>query len=189
MTTQKKIIVGLTGASGAIYGIKLIHRLNDLGVEVHLIISETAQITIEYETDYLYNNILKSVKNHYNNKDFTAPIASGSFKNDGMIIAPCSIKTMSQIASGNIDSLIARAADVALKERRKLIMMVRESPLHLGHLRNMSLLSEIGAIIAPPLPAMYLLPKSIDDIINNNISRILDLVGVQDENVKRWEGI
>ncbi|MFN7038865.1 MAG: UbiX family flavin prenyltransferase [Alphaproteobacteria bacterium] len=186
---SKKIIIGITGASGAIYGVRFIEALKELQIETHLVITDSAELTLNHETNTSKEHLVKLVKHCYDNKDFSASIASGSFKNDGMIIAPCSMKTMAQIATGNIDSLIARAADVALKERRKLIVMTRESPLHLGHLRNMVSLTEMGAIIAPPMPALYILPKTIDDLINHTIGKILDLFNIENNFPKRWNGL
>lgn len=186
---KRKIIVAISGASGAIYGINLLISLKNLSIETHLIISESAIKTIEYETNYNIDQVKNFADYIYDNRNFASSIASGSFYNEGMIISPCSIKTMSQIALCNNDNLIARAADVTLKERRKLILMVRESPLHLGHLKNMLAVTEMGGIIAPPMPALYALPKTIDDIINNTVGRIIDLFGIKNDLVNRWKTI
>jgi flavin prenyltransferase len=158
-------------------------------IQVHLIISEPAEITIRTETDYKINDIKELAYKCYNNSQIYEDIASGSFKNKGMIIAPCSISTMSAIESGNIDNLICRAADVALKERRKLILMVRETPFHLGHLQRMTNLTSIGAIIFPPIPTFYNKPKTIDDIILQSVGRVLDLLDIEHNILKRWNGI
>jgi 4-hydroxy-3-polyprenylbenzoate decarboxylase len=184
-----KIIVGITGASGSIYGIRLLEELKTLGIESHLVISKIGALNISIETDYKLSDIHNLASKVYNVNDITAPIASGSFKTLGMVIAPCSVKTMSAIATGHADNLIARAADVVLKERRKLVMMVRETPLNLVHLRNMATLTEMGAIIAPPMPAFYNKPQSLDDIVNHSVGRILDLFDIESNLVKRWCGI
>lgn len=186
----RKIIVGISGASGAIYGIRLLEILKKIeNVETHLIISKNANITISQETSYNVSDVESLANFVYNPSNLSAAIASGSFKISEMIVAPSSIKTMSEIAYGTTSNLLSRAADVILKEQKKLILMVRETPLHLGHLRTMVKLAEIGAIISPPVPAFYTKPNSIDDIINHNIGRILDLIGLDTNLVNRWEGI
>ncbi len=186
---KKKIIIGISGASGAIYGIRLLEALNEAGVETHLVVSKAGLLTISQETKFSYSDIQKLADYSYPVNDIGASIASGSFKTMGMVIAPCSIKTMSEIATGVTSTLLTRAADVVLKERKKLILAVRETPLHLGHLRTMVSLSEMGAIIAPPLPAFYTTPSSIDDIINHSVGRILDLFEIENAFVKRWQGV
>ncbi|HIP25244.1 MAG TPA: UbiX family flavin prenyltransferase [Archaeoglobus profundus] len=181
-----RYIVALTGASGQIYGVRLIEELNKKA-EVYVIISNAAKTILRLETDYDTKYIKRIAHNLYEEDDLTAPISSGSFKHDGMVIAPCSVKTASCIAYGITDNLITRAADVTLKEKRKLIILIRETPLHLGHLRMLTRLAEIGAIIMPPVPAFYIRPKTLDDIINHTIARIMDLLGL-DVEYKRWEG-
>lgn len=186
----RKIIIGISGASGAIYGIRLLETLKKIdNIETHLIITKTAHITISYETDYTPKSLEKLANFTYNPDNLCAKVASGSFKTSEMIIAPSSIKTMSEIASGITSNLLTRSADVILKEKRKLILMVRETPFHLGHLRTMVKLSEIGAVISPPVPAFYSRPKTIDDIINHSIGRILDLLDIETNLVTRWNGI
>lgn len=184
-----KLIIAITGASGAIYGIRLLEFLKNLKVETHLIVSKSAVISINQELKLNKVSDISSLADYcYNFNDISASIASGSFKTDGMIIAPCSINTMSMISTGNTNNLITRAADVCLKERRKLVLMVRETPLHLGHLRTMVNLSEIGAIIAPPVPAFYTEPKTIDDIVNFSVGRILDMFDLNAD-IYRWKGV
>lgn len=184
---NKKIIIAISGASGAVYGVRMLEILRGIeNIETHLIISKAASITIDCETKHTTSSVQKLADVHYNAKDIGAAISSGSFKTDAMIIAPCSVKTMSEIATGITSNLISRAADVVLKERRKLILMVRETPFHLGHLRTMTNLTEMGAIIAPPLPAFYPNPNNLDDLINHSVGRTLDLVGIDSGIVKRW---
>lgn len=183
------VIVAISGASGAIYGIRLLETLAELDIEAHLIISKSAHLTITDETIYSVEQVKKLARATYQIGDIGAAIASGSFRTGGMIIAPCSIKTMSEIATGVTPNLISRAADVTLKERRPLILMVRETPFHLGHLRTMCALTEMGAIIAPPLPAYYPKPESVDDIINHSAGRILDLMGIDNSLAGRWQGL
>ncbi|XVN42410.1 MAG: UbiX family flavin prenyltransferase [Candidatus Rickettsia vulgarisii] len=184
---KKKLIIAISGASGAIYGIRLLEILQKLNIESHLIISEAARLTILHETDYTIEQVEKMANYVYDIADIGAKISSGSFLTSGMIIAPCSMRTLSSIAVSLEDNLISRAAGVILKERRKLILMVRESPLHTGHLENMLKVSNYGGIIAPPIPSFYSLPKNIDDIINHSVSRVLDLVGFDSGLVKRWD--
>jgi 4-hydroxy-3-polyprenylbenzoate decarboxylase len=186
---KNKLIIGISGASGAIYGIRLLEELKKANVETHLVVSRAAKITIAQETDLKVSDVIKLADFSYNIDDIGARIASGSFRTLGMVIAPCSVKTMSEIATGVTSSLLTRAADVVLKEQRKLILAVRETPFHLGHLRTMTSLAEMGAIIAPPLPAFYIKPQTIDDLINHNIGRLLDLLGIENELVNRWEGL
>lgn len=183
-----RLIIGISGASGAIYGIRLLQILKETPYETHLILSKSSHITLAEETDYTIDDLKKLADFTYAPGDIAARIASGSFKTEGMIIAPCSIRTMSSIATGNTDTLISRAADVILKERKRLVLMVRETPLHLGHLRNMMNLAEIGAIIAPPVPAFYTRPQSVMDIVDHSIGRVLDLFAINSRLVKRWDG-
>jgi len=181
-----RFVVALTGASGQIYGIRLIEELSKKA-EVYAIISNTAKEILKFEGFNL--EYIKSISNKfYEEDDIFAPISSGSFKHDGMVIAPCSIKTASCIAYGITDNLITRSADVTLKEKRKLILVVRETPLHLGHLKTLVRLAEMGAVIMPPVPAFYIKPKTIDDIVNHTVYRILDILGVEVE-YDRWTGL
>lgn len=188
MKEKKNIIIGISGASGAIYGIRLLQILQEMdNINTHLIISKSANITIKLETDYNIDDIIKLADNYYNYNDISACISSGSFKTSAMIIAPCSVKTMSEIACGITSNLLSRSADVVLKERKKLVLMLRETPLHSGHIANMLKVSEIGGIIAPPVPAFYNHPKNLDDIINHSIGRVLDLLDIEHNLVKRWK--
>ena len=187
---SKKLIIGITGASGAILGIRLLEVLKDVkDVETHLIISRAGQITIAAETDHKIDSVQKLADFTHKFEDIGAICASGSFKADGMIIAPCSIKTMSEIATGVTNSLMSRAADVMLKEKRKLVLMVRETPLHSLHLRNMANLSDAGAFIMPPVVTLYQRPKTINDMIDHIIGRALDHFNIEAGLVKRWKGL
>jgi 4-hydroxy-3-polyprenylbenzoate decarboxylase len=186
---NQKLIIGITGASGAIYGIRLLQACQNLHIQTHLVISKSAELTIQHETEYSGSEIRKLASKAYNVNDIGAAIASGSFKNAGMVIAPCSIRTMSEIATGTTGSLLTRAADVALKERRKLVLMLRETPLHAGHLRNLTQLADLGAIIAPPVPAFYTHPKSIDDMVDHSVGRVLDLLDIENDLATRWQGL
>ena len=186
---MKRLIVGISGASGVIYGIRLLEVLKTLDdVETHLVMSRYARLNIEIETTYKPQDVeaLADVVHSFGNQ--AASISSGSFKTDGMIIAPCSMKTLSAIAHSTADSLLARAADVVLKEQRRLVLMPRESPLHVGHCKLMYEVAQMGAIISPPMPAFYSQPQTIDDLINHNIGRILDLFDIDAGILKRWEG-
>ena len=188
---MKKLIIGISGASGVIYGIRLLEILREIeNIETHLVMSAAGGITVGLETDYTVEDVLALADVTYRFKDIAARISSGSFKTDGMIILPCSMKTLAGIAYSFSDNLLLRAADVVLKDRRRLILAPRETPLHLGHLRMMVQVSEIGAIIVPPMPAFYHHPQSIDDIINQTVNRILDLVDVQltSDLFQRWQG-
>ncbi len=185
-----KLIIAITGASGAIFGIRLLEILKEMkDVETHLIISKSANITINSETKYKISEVKALADFSYNIEDISACMASGSFRTDGMIIAPCSIKTMSAIAHSYCDNLITRSADVILKERKKLVLMLRETPLHLTHLRNMVAIAENGGIIYPPVPAFYQNPETIDDIVNHTVCRILDLFDIDSNKLKRWKGL
>lgn len=189
MTENHKLIIGITGASGAIYGIRLLQACQNLNVQTHLVISKSAELTIQHETSYSGSSLRKLADKSYNVNDIGAAIASGSFQNAGMVIAPCSIRTMSEIATGTTGSLLTRAADVALKEHRKLVLMLRETPLHAGHLRNMTTLAELGAIIAPPVPAFYTMPKTIDDLVDHTVGRVLDLLQIENDLATHWQGL
>ena len=188
MESKSRIIIGISGASGIIYGIRLLEELRKTDLETHLVISKSAELTLSHENYLKSSDVKKLADVSHPVGDIGASISSGSYKTLGMIVAPCSIRTASEISSGVTSSLLTRSADVTLKERRKLVLMVRESPLHTGHLRTLTNLSEIGAIIAPPVPAFYSKPKNIDDIINHNIGRILDLFDIKNELVDRWNG-
>ena len=188
MSTQKqRIIVGISGASGIVYGVRMLEVLRAAGVETHLVVSKAAEMTLGYESD-LKPKELRELADHFHPQgDIGASISSGSFKTLGMVIAPCSIRTMSEIATGVTGSLMSRAVDVVLKERRRLVLAVRETPLHTGHLRTMLALSEMGAIIAPVVPAFYNKPKTLDDVVNHTVGRLLDLFDIDAGIVKRWK--
>lgn len=184
-----RIIVGVTGASGAIYPLRLLHRLSARpNVEIHLIVSRAGEKTLYIETGKKTVDLRALAHYSWALEDISAPLASGSFPTDGMVISPCSIHTMSAIAHGISSNLMIRAADVVLKERRRLVLMIRESPFHLGHLRTMTSLAEMGAIIAPPIPGFYNRPATIEDLVDSNVDRVLDLLGVSDDSVRRWAG-
>jgi 4-hydroxy-3-polyprenylbenzoate decarboxylase len=185
-----KIVVGISGASGAVYGIRLLERLAALpGNETHLVMTRSGEKTLFLENGKKGAD-LKEIANYtYPIDDISCRLASGSFPVDAMIVAPCSIHSMSAIAAGISSNLLVRAADVALKERRRLILLVRETPLHLGHLRTMAALAEMGAVIAPPVPAFYHKPQTIMDIVDHTVGRILDLAGVPDASIRRWQGV
>lgn len=184
--SQQRLIIGISGASGIIYGIRLLELLKTTAIETHLVITPSAELTLSYETDFKIAELKALADKVYPVKNIGAAIASGSFKTMGMIIAPCSVRSMSEIATGVTSNLLTRAADVVLKERRKLVLLVRETPFHTGHLRTMTALSEMGAIIAPPLPGFYSAPKTIDDIINHSVGRTLDLFDIDVGVVSRW---
>ena len=184
--SPERIVVGLSGASGVAYGIRLLEALHDLGLESHLVMTKPAEMTIAYETKLTPKQVAAKADHRYAVGDIGAPIASGSFKTAGMIVAPCSVRTMSEIATGVTTSLLTRAADVTLKERRPLILMVRETPLHLGHLRSLVQLAEMGAIILPPMPAFYAEPRTLSDLVDQVVGKALDLLGHQWPNMKRW---
>ena len=184
-----KIIVGISGASGAIYGFRLLERLNPIvDIEIHLIFTRSGEKTLYLETGKLAADAKALSHYSYSNEDIGSRLASGSYPVDAMVVAPCSIHTMSAIANGISSNLLVRAADVTLKERRKLILMVRESPFHLGHLRNMTALAEMGAVIAPPIPGFYHRPQTVMDVVDHSVDRVLDLLALPDPNVRRWEG-
>lgn len=180
------LIVGISGASGAIYGVRLLTALRDAGVPAHLIVSKSAAVTLKEEAGLSVTDVRDLAAETYANGDIGAAVSSGSFRTRGMVIIPCSIRTVSDIAYGTTDSLISRAADVVLKERRRLVLVVRETPLHAGHLKSMLAATENGAIIMPPVPAFYHMPKTIDDIVNQTVGRCLDLFDIDSGLVKRW---
>lgn len=183
----RRIIVGITGASGVIYGVRLLEVLRGLGVETHLVMSKAAEMTLGYEVERKAADVRALASVSHPIGDVGASISSGSFFTDGMIIAPCTIRSMSEIATGVTTTLLTRAADVVLKERRRLVLAVRETPLHLGHLRTMAQLTEMGAIIAPPVPAFYAKPQSLEDLVDHTVGRLLDLVGVESGLIRRWK--
>ena len=187
-SSAKRIIVGISGASGIIYGIRALELLKRIGIETHLVMSKAAEMTLAYETDYKAKDVREMATVSHPVGDIGASISSGSFATMGMIVIPCSIRTMSEIATGVTSSLLSRAADVVLKEKRRLVLAVRETPLHVGHLRTLTTLAEMGAVVAPIVPAFYNKPKSVDDIINHTVGRLLDLLGIESKLVKRWEG-
>jgi 4-hydroxy-3-polyprenylbenzoate decarboxylase len=182
----ERLVIGLSGASGVAYGIRLLEACGDLGIESHLVMTKPAEMTIGYETTLKPKQVAAKADFHYAIGDIAAPIASGGFRTKGMIVAPCSVRTMSEIATGVTTSLLTRAADVMLKERRPLILMVRETPLHLGHLRSMVALAEMGAIILPPVPAFYAEPKTLGDLVDQMVGKALDLLGYDWPDMKRW---
>jgi 4-hydroxy-3-polyprenylbenzoate decarboxylase len=185
-TEQARLVVGVSGASGVIYGVRVLDALAELGVESHLVVTRAAGLTLASETSITPEQLAAKASVTHRLADVGASIASGSFKTLGMIVAPCSVRTMSEIATGVTSTLLTRAADVVLKERRPLVLMVRETPFHLGHLRTMVRLAEMGAIIAPPLPAFYTRPKSIDELVDQSVGRALDLFGLSWSATRRW---
>ncbi len=183
---QRRLIVGISGASGVVYGVRVLQLLRNAGVETHLVMSKTAEITFACETALKISDVKAAAHAVHDINDMAAAIASGSFRTAGMIVAPCSIRSMSEIATGVTTTLLTRAADVTLKERRRLVLMVRETPLHGGHLRSMAALSDLGAIIAPPVPAFYTKPESIEEMVDHTVGRMLELFEVDVDGVRRW---
>ncbi len=183
---QRRIIVGISGASGVAYGVRLLELLREARVHTHLVMTKSAEITIAHELGAKLKDIRALATECHANTDIGAAIASGSFPTQGMIVAPCSVRSMSEIATGVTSGLLTRAADVVLKERRRLVLMVRETPLHLGHLRTMVQLAEIGAVIAPPVPAFYAKPASIAEMVDQSLGRVLDLFDIGTDVVRRW---
>ncbi|KAB0267220.1 UbiX family flavin prenyltransferase [Microvirga brassicacearum] len=184
-----RLVVGISGASGAIYGVRALELLAAAGVETHLVMSRAASLTLMQEMSLRPDDIAARASVVHRIQDIGATISSGSFKTAGMLIAPCSIRTLSEIVSGVTSTLLTRAADVVLKERRRLVLMLRETPLHLGHLRSMTAATEMGAILMPPVPAFYARPESIDDIVNHSVGRALDLFEIDTNAVRRWQGM
>jgi 4-hydroxy-3-polyprenylbenzoate decarboxylase len=184
---QKRLIIGIAGASGVIYGVRMLEVLKNQGIETHLIISDAGKLNIRIETDYDVDEVLAMADVTYNNKDIAASVASGSFLTMGMVVAPCTVKTLSGIANSFNDNLLIRAADVQLKEKRKLVLLFRETPLHTGHLRLLTQAADMGAHIIPPVPAFYHHPKTIDDIINQSVGKVLDYIGIEHDLFKRWD--
>ncbi len=184
-----KIVVGVSGASGAIYAVRLLERLKtNATTEIHLVMTRAGEKTVYLETGKNAVELKKLAHYYYPLDDISCRLASGSFPIDAMVVAPCSIQTMSSIAAGITSNVLLRAADVALKERRKLVLMVRETPFHLGHLRSMVALTQMGAIIAPPIPGFYNQPQTVLDLVDHSVDRVLDLIGLPDPNVRRWDG-
>ncbi len=187
--TPRRLVIAITGASGAVYGVRLLQLLREAAVETHLMVSEAGVLNLHHELDMDRKQVNALADVVHNVRDVGASIASGSFQSDGMIVAPCSMKTLAAVAHGMSDNLITRAADVVPKERRRLILMVRETPFNLAHLRNMTAVTEMGGIIFPPLPGLYQRPTSIAEMIDHTVGRVLDLVGVQHELAPRWSGM
>jgi 4-hydroxy-3-polyprenylbenzoate decarboxylase len=184
-----RLTVGISGASGVVYGVRVLDALAEMGIESHLVVTRAALLTLSQETDLTPDDLTDRASVVHRINDVGATIASGSFRTMGMIVAPCSVRTMSEIATGVTSTLLTRAADVVLKERRPLVLMVRETPLHLGHLRTMTALAEMGAVIAPPLPAFYARPASIEEMIDQSVGRALDVFGLDWAPVRRWAGL
>lgn len=189
MTNPQRLIVGISGASGIIYGIRILQTLADSEIETHLVMSESARLTLSSESSMSVKEVEALATEVHHIKNIGATIASGSFKTMGMVIAPCSIRSLSEISWGMTTSLLSRAADVVLKERRRLVLLVRETPLHAGHLKTMLQATENGAIIMPPVPAFYAQPETIDEMVNHTVGRCLDLFDIDTNLTKRWEGI
>src|SRR5882672_11272245 len=187
---RKKLIVGITGATGAAYGIAILQTLKALpGWESHLVLTDAGALNVWHELKLKRKEVERLAGAAYHPRDIGAAIASGSFLTEGMVVAPCSMKTLSAVAHAHADDLVSRAADVVLKERRRLVLLPRETPLNLAHLRNMATVTEMGGIVMPPVPAFYAMPKSLDDLVLHTVGRVLDLFGVQSPNVKRWQGL
>ena len=189
MTISQRLIVGISGASGIVYGIRILQALQNTPVETHLVMTESARLTLSSELDMSVKEVEALATEVHHIKNIGATIASGSFKTMGMVIAPCSIRSLSEIAWGGTTSLLSRAADVVLKERRRLVLMVRETPLHAGHLKTMMQATENGAIIMPPVPAFYSKPSTIDEMVNHTVGRCLDLFDIETQLTKPWQGI
>jgi 4-hydroxy-3-polyprenylbenzoate decarboxylase len=186
----RRIVVAITGATGAVYGVRLLQRLGaTAGVESHLVVSDAAALTLHQELGMQRRDVEALAHVVHKNREIGASIASGSFHTDGMVIAPCSMKTLAAVAHGLSDNLIARAADVVLKERRRLVLMVRETPFNLAHLRNMTAVTEMGGIVFPPLPGFYQRPASIDEMVDHSVARVMDLLGIEHELAPRWAGM
>ena len=186
--SPRRIVVAISGASGAIYGLRALQMLRGTGIEVHLLVTRSAQITIAQELQMKSADLRPLADVVHKSDDIAASISSGSFITQGMLVAPCSIRSLSEIATGVTSGLLSRAADVVLKERRRLVLMVRETPFHLGHLRTMVQVTEMGAIVMPPLPAFYTKPQTVDEIVDHSVARALDLFGISIDGVRRWRG-
>ncbi len=186
MNAPPRLVIGISGASGVIYGVKALAVLRSAGVETHLVMTRAAEMTLGYETAWKLRDVHALASVVHRVEDVGAGIASGSFRTLGMLVAPCSVRTLSEIAYGNTTSLLTRAADVVLKERRRLVLMLRETPLHLGHIRAMAAATEAGAILAPPVPAFYAAPRTLEDLVDHAVGRCLDLFGIETDLVRRW---
>ncbi len=186
---MKRVVVGITGATGVVYGIRLLEVLRDLGMESHLILSDAGRRNIEIETDFSVKSVEELAHRVYDVGDMAAAVSSGSFKTGGMVIVPCTIKTLSGVANSYNDNLVVRAADVVLKERRRLILVIRETPLHKGHLELMTRVADLGGILLPPIPAFYHGPRTIQDLIDHTVGKILDLMDIDHNLYRRWEGV
>jgi flavin prenyltransferase len=189
VSAPRRLIVGISGASGAIYGIRILQALQGSDIETHLVMSESARITLASECDLTVPQVEALASEVHHVRNIGATLSSGSFKTLGMVVAPCSIRTLSEIAWGGTGSLLTRAADVVLKERRRLVLMLRETPLHAGHIQSMLQATQNGAIIMPPVPAFYARPQTVDDIVNHSVGRVLDLFDIETDLVKRWNGL
>ncbi|WP_454874158.1 UbiX family flavin prenyltransferase [Paraburkholderia xenovorans] len=187
-SARRRIVVGISGASGAIYGVHLLRLLRELEIESHLVVSRSAQVTLAQELQMRIADLQALADVNYPNTDIGAAISSGSFRVDGMIVAPCSIKTLSEVATGCTSSLLSRAADVMLKERRRLVLMVRETPLHAGHIRSLAAVTDAGAIVYPPVPAFYAMPETLEQMVDHTLGRVLDLFDIESRTVRRWSG-
>jgi flavin prenyltransferase len=187
-TGRRRMIVGISGATGIIYGLRLLDMLHELDIETHLVVTKAGERTLAYETELTSRELRERADHVYSDADIGAAIASGSFRTMGMIVAPCSVNSLSAIAHGTTDGLLTRAADVCLKERRRLVLLFREAPLHMGHIRSMAAATENGAIVFPPVPAFYDRPASLDDMVNHTVGRALDLFGIDAGLVRRWTG-
>ena len=186
---SQRLIVGISGASGAIYGVRLLELLKGSGVETHLIMSQTARITLATETAYSVKQVEALADVVHAHGDLADACSSGSFRTLGMVVAPCSVKTLAEIATGVTPNLLSRSADVVLKERRRLVLMLRETPLHLGHIRNMAQVTEMGAVVYPPVPAFYAKPASLAEMVDHTLGRVLDLFDIDAGTVRRWQGL
>ncbi|HLG47851.1 MAG TPA: UbiX family flavin prenyltransferase [Reyranella sp.] len=186
MADRPRLIVGISGASGVIYGVRLLQALQELPVETHLVMTRTAEVALAHETDFKVEDVRRLADVAFRIDDLAAAISSGSYRTIGMIVAPCSMRSLGEIAHGITSNLLTRAADVVLKERRRLVLVARETPLHAIHLRNMTVLAEMGAIIAPPVPAFYNRPKTLDDVVDHTVGRVLDLFDLDTGKLKRW---
>jgi flavin prenyltransferase len=189
MKSERRLVVGISGASGALYGVRLLELLRPLPLETHLVVSRSAQLTLAAETAVKPAELAGLADAVYSPGDIAAPIASGSFRTIGMVVAPCSVRSLAEIAYGTTSSLLTRAADVVLKERRRLVLLVRETPLHQGHLRAMMAATEAGAVVYPPVPALYARPESIDAMVDHTLGRVLDLFDLDPGTVRRWGGL
>lgn len=183
---RPRLIVGISGASGAVYGVRLLRLLRGLNVEIHLVVTRSAQITLAHEIGLKLDQVAAMADYTHGNEDIAAAISSGSFRTLGMVVAPCSMRSLAEIASGVTSGLLSRAADVVLKERRRLVLMVRETPLNLGHLRNMVAVTEMGAVVYPPVPAFYARPADLDQMVDHSVGRVLDLFDLDAGNLRRW---